>query len=180
MSSASRRRHRKKYNKAPIIDLTDRKWEPPNTWKRSVPIDRPEHEGACGIIVFRDYSCREVLLVSKSREYGFPEGSSKKGETNEETAARKLEELGLKRTDVVRVGHKYIDWKDCKSNVVRYFIGMARDIQLSLHCDLEEGLEIGWEFIERAFLKLEKSELDGVLQEADFYMNPEKYSPDSD
>lgn len=167
MSSAARRRQRKNYNNSVTKTVfTDRKWEPPNTWKTPAPINRPEHKGACGSIVFRDYSCEEVLLVSKNKDYGFPKGSSKKGETNEETAARELEETGLKRTDVVRVGDKYID--HCKSNgTVRYFIGMARNVQLCLQPDCD------WEFLDGAFLKLEESGCDGVLQKADLYMNSE-------
>ena len=191
ISKSAQRRQRKKLHEGKGVKEVTFKVQSPlcptvlstNTWVTQKPLHRPKHSGACGIIVFRDQNWNEVLILvsKKAGNYGFPKGGTETGETNEETAARELEEeTGLKRTDVMRLDEHYIDHKKRNGRVgVRYFLGLlTQDGKHKPLCpeNPKEVLEIGWEKFYPAIDKLKKSGRDQVLFQAHNLLNP--FDPD--
>ena len=85
-----------------------------------------------------------------------------KGESNEETAARALEQTGLTRTDVYRLYDYYYD-----DHQVRYFVGvLTEEARKKLFNPQKHILELAWEKDGYAQVKLGKSA--GLLRNAYF------------
>ena len=104
--------------------------------------------------------------------YGFPERFANKDESNEQTAARALEQTGFKYPDVSRLyDYDYID------NNVRYFVGvLTEEARKKLFKPQKHVLELAWEKDGYAQIKLGKSAR--LLRNAYFDIRRDYFSDD--
>jgi len=133
----------------------------------------PPKNHRCGMIVFRNRSFTEVLILQTNTGYTFPQRYVTKDESNEKTAARALEQIGFQYTDVSRLyDYSYDD------HTVRYFVGVlteqARDKRFKPH---RHVLDVVWEKDGSAQVKLGKKGA-ALLQNVYYDLRRDYFSDD--
>jgi len=132
-------------------------------------------EKSCGAVIFREIKERKYLLLHYPHEHwDFPKGNIEKGEKEEETVAREVEEeTGIKKIKFIRgfkekISYFYRSKGNLISKEVIFFLveTKEKDVKISFE---HKGFE--WLNYEDALKRLTFKNAKEILKKSESYLN---------
>jgi 8-oxo-dGTP pyrophosphatase MutT (NUDIX family) len=138
-------------------------------------------EKSCGIVLYykKGKDIEYLLLHQTQGHYSFPKGHQEKGENDEETAVRELEEeSGIKKEDIIFekefktfMKYSFKHGNEIIFKIVNFFLAKSKTKKIKLSGEHTDFL---WLHYEEALKKLEFENSKLILKKANSYLVKKK------